>query len=164
MDNNDRADLYSQNISGVYITLVSVSCGNTKFYLNDGGVEFTFQGHVYTPAAFTVSEPASTEEEGNGSFTIAGVPQEYIELVQEADPREDVISVTVGAGKLIYTNNTPSIEGDQYLLEPLDYDVDSVVINSASAALTLNMHTGGIFGFYASSKQFSPSTFPALYG
>lgn len=164
MNSSDRADLYAQELEYIYITMVSVSCGNTKFYLNDGGVEFTFKGHVYTPANFTVNEPASTEEEGNGSFTIAGVPQEYIEMVQEADPSEDAISVSVGVGKLVYTGGTPSIEGDQYLLDPLDYDVDSVVINSASAALTLNMHTGGIFGFYASSKQFSSSTFPALYG
>lgn len=162
--NLDREDLYSQEISGVYITLVTIQCGESKFYLNDGGVAFTFNGHEYIPAAFSVSEPASAEEEGNGSFTIAGVPQEYIELVQNSDPKTDVITVSIGVGKLIYTGTTPSIEGNDYVVYPLDYDVDNVAINSASAALSLNMHTGGVFGFYASSKRFNTGTFPALYG
>lgn len=163
-NNLDRADLYAQEISGVYVTLVSIQCGSSVFYLNDGGVAFTFKGHEYIPAAFNVSEPASTDEEGNGTFTIAGVPQEYIELVQNANPRTDVISVSVGAGKLVYTGGTPTIEGNDYIVSPLDYDVDNVSINSATATLALNMHTGGIFGFYVSSKRFNTGTFPALYG
>lgn len=160
----DRADLYSENITGVYITLVTISCGAHAFYLNDGGVSFVFQEHTYIPAAFSVSEPASSDEDSTGSFTIAGVPQEYIEMVQEADPRVDIISVSVGAAKLIYANGVPTIEGDDYIIAPLDYDVDNVAVNSATAALSFNMHTGGVFGFYISSKQFNSGTFPGLYG
>jgi len=159
-----REDLYSQEISGVYVTLVTVVCGDRRFYLNDGGVIFSFQGHTYVPVAFTVTEPSSTEEDANGTLSIAGVPQEYLELVQEANPRTDAITITVGAGKLIYNGNVPSIEGDQYVIEPLEYGVNNAAINSASAALSLNMHTGGILGYYASTKQYSPSNFPALYG
>ena len=57
--NLDREDLYSQEISGVYVTLVTVQCGESKFYLNDGGVAFTFNEHEYIPAAFSVSEAPS---------------------------------------------------------------------------------------------------------
>lgn len=166
MTNNDRKDLYSQEMSNVYVTLVTVQCGDSYFHLNDGGVEFTFKGHAYIPASFTVNEPASNDTEGNGALTIAGVPQEYLELVQNADPINDRIVITVGAGKLVFTGSpaVPSIEGNEYLLEPLEYDVDSATVNSATAALSLNMHTGGIFGFYASSKQYGTGTFPGLYG
>jgi len=161
-------DLYKGVIEGLYVNVVRIhykigTSGGTVC-LNDSGSQFSFKGEDYLPVGFTLTEPdKASAEEGNGSLSIAGVPSSYIQLVQEAN-QDDGITVDAALVKLVLNNGVLSVEGNDYILAPTEYTLESVSINSASAVLTLNLKSGGALGYIASTLCYTSSLFPGLCG
>ena len=161
-------DLFSGTLSGIYVNVVRIkyTIGDVSgvVCLNDSGSEFTFNNQTYIPVAFSLTEPdkASTEE-GSGTLAIVGVPSSYVEMVQQADIDEGLI-VDAGLVKLVLNNGVLSVEGNDYILAPTEYRVESLTMNSSTASLSLNLKSGGVLGYVASTLRYTNSIFPGLCG
>lgn len=153
----DRKDLYSENITKIYANLVDIETEDgTVLHFNDSGAEIVFNGVTYMPVAFEVTEPNKDSlEETTGSFSIVGVTQDYIRMIQET---EGTIYVYISLVR------TDQLAEGQYIIAPTEYIVDNVTISSSKASVTVDLRLGGSLGFYVSVKRYSVTEFPGLSG
>lgn len=152
----DRTEIYSENIKTIYVKLVTIKSVNNdvELYLNDSGEVITFKGKEYMPVAFKMNEPnKSSIEEGNATLSIIGVTNDYIEMIQTAKGEIIITSSVVALGDL-----------SDYVLNPVEYTVESISIKSADASINVSIKTGGALNFFISSKTYGISNFPALNG
>jgi len=160
---NTHKAYYSYS-AGVY-TRVSTPAGNPSaqnWYeqicvrMTNCGEWVTFDGFDYMPCAFEITMPDTTAvSEESGSLNIAGVTGDYVEMIQTA------------TGTLLCTDGIIRVKDaaqGAYLIQPVEIEVKGITINSAQAAISVSMKSGGILSYYASKHEYTLNKFPGISG
>lgn len=130
--------------------------------LNSSGNRIYFGHELYIPATFELVEPDRTSvNEESGSLNIVGVTNEYVQMIQYASKK---ILMRCSLIRYDEVGQTDEQGNPLYIIDPIDYEVSAITIDSKNAALSVSLKGGGILGFYASKDTFSVITFPGLCG
>lgn len=145
--------------------------------LNNSGNELkmyaTGYGDVtYMPAAFSFSEPdRNSINDETGTLTIAGVTNNYIEMINDADT-EHLVVVRIGlvdyqrAIESISRHSADSDYSEDYWIYTMtDYVANNVSVSSANAQVQINFRSGAMqLQFYISKHRYGNTEFPCLFG
>lgn len=123
-------------------------------YLNSSH-NFLFNDRYYSLAAFSVTEPDRTSvNEESGTLTIAGVTSDYVQMLQNVEGK-----LMLSCALIKYDE----IEDGFYILEPIEYEISNITLDSAQAAMSITLKGGGLLNYYASKDDFGTANFPGLH-
>lgn len=182
-------DYWNENIHTVYTDVVEIfeadedqnpidpengiirlnNSGNTlTMYTETYDPENPFGVRSYMPAAFTFDEPdRNSINDETGSFSIAGVTSNYIEMLNNADSEHKIV---VRLGLVDYKKAVDSATAEEpddshWIYKLLSYEASDVSINSATATVQINFRSGAMqLQYYISKLRYGNTEFPCLFG
>lgn len=175
-------DIWSNNIHTVFTNVVEIFIGTKDTHepinpsevirLNDSGSTLIVYDQelganvTYDRAAFTINEPDRTSvNDETGSFSIAGVAADYLDLLNNAT-NDNPLIVRIGLvdyAKAQESAIDPTVEG-VWVYDRLDYEVSSANISSATATVSLDFKSAsGRLNYIASKLRYTGFEFPCLY-
>lgn len=178
-------DYWNETIHTIYTNVVEIYEADNDYMpvdpskvirLNDSGGSLTMYdadlatAFTYDNAVFSFNEPdRNSINDETGSFSVAGVTSEYIEMLNEVlnnDGHNIVVRLgLVNRDDAIASVSDHSLCSTMWIYPLVPYVAADVSVSSATATLNVSFRSGSLQLQYNASKvRYSNVEFPCLFG